>query len=43
MMLLLLLVVVVLLPVVLSFGFRFQVGFWVAVRFEAEEDLIPEV
>ena len=38
-------VVVVLLRVVLSFGFRFGfgVGFWVGVRFEVEEDLVPEV
>ena len=44
-MLLLLVVVVVLLRAVLSFGFRFSfgVGFWAGVRFEVEEDLVPEV
>ena len=37
--------VVVLLLMVWSFGFwlGFGVGFWVGVRFEVEEDLIPEV
>ena len=43
--LLVVLVVVVLLRVVLTFGFRFWfgVGFRVGVRFEVEEDLVPEV
>ena len=43
--LLLVMVVVLLLRVVLSFGFRFWllVGFLVGVRFEVEEDLVPEV
>ena len=37
--------VVVLLLLVWSFGFGlgFSVGFWVGVRFEVREDLVPEV
>ena len=43
-MLLLVVLVVVLLLLVLSFRFRcwFGVGLWVGVRFEVEEDLVPE-
>ena len=45
MLLLLVVLMVLLLRVVLSFGFRFGlgVGFWVGVRFEVEETLVPEV